>query len=137
MDSRESRCESPVPLRKCRLSVDFLGERKKTNKHKEFWRDTPWRVSRLSSGNVPSVPSYVPSVPRTFCPLNWNCPDNSAQTSRVSLGRPEFIPGTLPGHSDHQISLCDLSLSFFFFFSPYFFQLRTQLTKQPPRSSSK
>ena len=23
-------------------------EREKTNKHKEFWRDTPWFVSRLS-----------------------------------------------------------------------------------------
>ena len=45
---------------------------RKTNKHKEFQRDTPWCMSRLSHGHVPSVPSYVPSVPRTFCPLNWN-----------------------------------------------------------------
>ena len=87
--------------------------KKKTNKHKEFWRDAPWWVSRLSRGNVPSVPSNVPSVPRTFSPLNWNCPHKSAQTSRVFLGRPEFIPGTLPGHSDHQIPLCDFSLSVF------------------------
>ena len=85
----------------------------KTNKHKEFWRDTPRCVSRPSRGNVPSVPSYVPSVPRTFCPLNWNCPHESAQTSRVSLGRPEFIAGTVAGHSDHQIPLCDFSLSAF------------------------
>ena len=47
--------------------------KEKTNKHKEFSRDTPWCVSRLSLGYVPSVPSYVPSVARTFCPLNWNC----------------------------------------------------------------
>ena len=45
---------------------------KKTNKHQQFWLDTPWCLSRLSHGHVPSVPSYVPSVPRTFCPLNWN-----------------------------------------------------------------
>ena len=37
----------------------------------------------------------------------------SAQTFRVSLGRPKCFLGTLPGHSDHQIPLCDFSLSFF------------------------
>ena len=34
--------------------------------------------------------------------------------SQVSLGRPEFVPGTPPGHSDRQIPLCDFSLSVFF-----------------------
>ena len=29
--------------------------KEKTNKHKEFWRDTPWCASRLSQGHVPSV----------------------------------------------------------------------------------
>ena len=53
------------------------GERKKTNKHKEFWRDTPWCVSRLSRA---SVPSYVPSA---GCP--WDVPN-------LSLGRFRGIP---------------------------------------------
>ena len=98
--------------------------KKKTKKHKEFWRDTPWFVSHLSRGHVPSVPS---SVPQAFCPDLREFPHKSAQTSRVSLGRPEFILGTLPGHSDHQIPLCDISLlvfcslggrfGYFFFFS--------------------
>ena len=35
--------------------------------------------------------------------------------SQVSLGRPEFVPGTPPGHPDRQIPLCDFSLSVFFF----------------------
>ena len=51
-----------------RLPLGKWGK-KKTNKHKEFWPDTPWCASRLSRGHVPSVPWYVPSVPRTFCPL--------------------------------------------------------------------
>ena len=89
----------------------FKWGKKKTNKHKEFWRDTARFMSRLSPGHVPSVPSSVPSVPRTFCPLNVNFHINRPKTSRVSLGRPEFIRGTLPGHSDHQIPLCDFSLS--------------------------
>ena len=38
------------------FSWHSLGKEKKTNKHKEFWRDTPWFVSRLSRGRVPSVP---------------------------------------------------------------------------------
>ena len=33
--------------------------------------------------------------------------------SHVSLGRPEFVPGTPPGHPDRQIPLCDFSLSVF------------------------
>ena len=37
--------------------------------------------------------------------------------SQVSLGRPEFILGTPPGHPDRQIPLCDFSLSVFFFLS--------------------
>ena len=50
-----------------------IGKKKlETNKHKEFWRDTLRCVSRLSRGHVPSVPSYVPSVPWTFCPVNMN-----------------------------------------------------------------
>ena len=76
-----------------------LGKEKKTNKHKESWRDTPWCVSRLSRGNVPSVPSYVPSVPRRFCPLNWNFhlhrpkrPGCPWDVPNLSLGRFRGIP---------------------------------------------
>ena len=72
--------------------------KEKTNKHKEFWRDTPWCASRLSRGHVPSVPWYVPSVPGTFCPFSIDLHINQAQMSQVSLGRPEFVPGTPPGH---------------------------------------
>ena len=75
--------------------------KKKPNKHKEFWRDTPWCVSRLSRGNVPSVPSYVPSVPRTFWPLNWNFHINRPKrpgcpwdVPNLSLGRFRGIPTT-------------------------------------------
>ena len=88
--------------KKCRSS-HIWGRRKKqwkkkTNKHKEFWRDTPWCASRLSRGHVPSVPWYVPSVPGTFCPFSIDLHINQAQMSQVSLGRPEFVPGTPPGH---------------------------------------
>ena len=34
--------------------------------------------------------------------------------SQVSLGRPEFVPGTASGASDRLIPLCDFSLSVFF-----------------------
>ena len=70
--------------------------KEKTNKHEEFWRDPPWRVSRLSRGNVPSVPSYVPSVP-----LNWNLHINRPKrpgcpwdVPTLSLGRFRDIPTT-------------------------------------------
>ena len=33
--------------------------------------------------------------------------------SQVFLGRPDFVPGTPPGHPDCQIPLCDFSLSVF------------------------
>ena len=33
--------------------------------------------------------------------------------SQVSLGRPEFVPGTPPGHPTAKIPLCDFSLSVF------------------------
>ena len=58
-------------------------------------------MSRLSRGNVPSVPRYVPSVPRTFCPLNWNFhisrpkrPGCSWDVPNLSLGRFRGIPTT-------------------------------------------
>ena len=63
-------------------------------------------VPRLSHAHVPSVPSYVPSVPWTFCPadilpLELEFPHKSAQTFRVSwdipnlsLGRFRSIPTT-------------------------------------------
>ena len=54
---------------------------------------------------VPSVPRTCPIrpvihpvCPADILPLELEFPHKSAQTSRVSLGRPEFFPGTL-----HQI----------------------------------
>ena len=53
-------------------------------------------------------------TPPGLCPV---CPVDMSHLSRhmarVSLGRPEFIPGTLPGHSDPRIPSCDFSLSVF------------------------
>ena len=69
----------------------------KTNKHKEFWRDTPWFVSRLSRGHVPSVPSSVPSVPRTFCPLNVNFHINWLKRPGCRWDVPNLSPGRSRG----------------------------------------
>ena len=51
-----------------------------------------------------------------FCasPISIDLHINQAQMSQVSLGRPEFVPGTPPGHPDRQIPLCDFSLPVFF-----------------------
>ena len=57
------------------------------------------------NGHVPSapsyVPSYVPSVPRKFCPLNWNlhinrptCPGCPWDVPNLALGRFRGIPTT-------------------------------------------
>ena len=96
------------------LAVVTWGK-KKTNKHKEFWRDTPWCASRLSRGHVQSVPWYVPSVPGTFWPFSIDLHINQSQMSQVSLGRPEFVPGTPPGHPTAKF-LCVISLYRFFVF---------------------
>ena len=83
----------------CGRVPKFYGEGK-NNKHKEYRRDTPWCASRLSRGHVPSVPWYVSrlsrghSVPLVSIDLHIN----QAQMSQVSLGRPELVPGTPPGH---------------------------------------
>ena len=65
-------------------------------------------MSRLSRGNVPSVPSHVPSVPRTFCLLNRS----------FHINRPNIpgVHGTSRINSwdcKHQIPLCDFSLLVF------------------------
>ena len=70
----------------------------------------------------PICPVICPVCPVCLLPLECESPHKSAQTSRLSLGCPEFIPGTLPGHSDHQIPLCDISLSVFC--SPYLGSIR-------------
>ena len=71
--------------------------KEKNNKHKEFWRDAPWFVSRLSRGHVPSVPSSVPSVPRTFCPLNVNFHINRPKRPRCPWDVPNLSPGRSRG----------------------------------------
>ena len=96
------------------LKVQILWGKKKTNKHKEFWRDTPWCASRLSRGHVPICP--------VICPV---CPGD--RFTHKSGPNVPGVPGTsrvCPWHasgaseSDRQIPLCDFSLSVFF--SPYF-----------------
>ena len=75
----------PLPkksaLRNSARKTAFWWGKEKTNKHKEFWGDTLWCVSRLSCGHVPS-PSYVLSVPRTSCPLNLNFHTWATETRR-------------------------------------------------------
>ena len=85
----------------CQDSVEKWGK-KKTNKHKEFWRDTPWCACRLSRGHVPSVPG-------TFCPFSIDLHINQA-----SLGRPEFVPGTPPGHPTAKFLYVIFLYRFFF-----------------------
>ena len=97
----------------------------KTNKHKEFWRDTPWCASRLSRGHVPSVPWYVPSVPGTFCPFSIDLHRNQAQMSQVSLGRPEFVPGTSPGHPTAKFLYVIFLYRFFLSLSMYWNRLQS------------
>ena len=86
----------------------------RANKHKEFRRDTPWCASRLSRG-------HVPSVPRTFCPFSIDLHINQAQMSQVSLGRPEFVPGTPPGHPTAKFLYVTFLYRFFSF--PNYFQI--------------
>ena len=77
------------------------------SKHKEFWRDTPWCVPRLSHSpmDMSHLSRHMFSVcPATFCPLNLSF----------------HINRTLPGHSDHQIPKYVIFLHIgFFFLSPY------------------
>ena len=101
------------------------------NKHKEFWRDTPWCVSRLSRGNVPSVPSHVPSVPRTFRPLNWNFHINRPKrpgcpwdVPNLSLGRFRGIPTTKFLYV----------IFFIFFFSLPIFRRKKQTRETPKKA---
>ena len=64
----------------------FEGPVRKANKHKEFWRDTPWFVSRLSRGHVPSVPScpicpvICPVRPMDILPLECEFPHKSVSS---------------------------------------------------------
>ena len=46
---------------------------------------------------TPICPVICPVCPADVLPLELGFPHELAQTSWVSLGRPEFIPGTLPG----------------------------------------
>ena len=92
--NKENGKTEKIGTRKKKKKTAKMGK-EKTNKHKEFWRDTPWFVSRLSRGHVLSVPSSVPSVPRTFCPLNVNFHINRPKRP----GCPWDIPNISPGRS--------------------------------------
>ena len=73
-------------------SCEQIGEKNTRIDIKNFG-GTPPGVSRLSHGHVPPVPSYVPSVPRTFCHLNLNFhinpkrPGCSWEVPNLSLGQ--------------------------------------------------
>ena len=77
----------------------FWGK-KKTNKHKEFWPGHPLVCVPSVLWKCPICPVICPVCPADVPPLELEFSHKSAQTSRVSLGRPEFVPGALPGHSD-------------------------------------
>ena len=87
-----------------------LGE-KKNNRHKEI-RGKPLHLDcdhgcvHLSCGNVPSVP-------QTFCPIYVELHINRSGRPGCPRIHPQTVPGTLPGHTDHQIPLCGLCLSVF------------------------
>ena len=72
--------------------------KEKTNKHKEFWRDTPWCASRLSR-HTSHLSRDMSRLSRGHSvPFSIDLHINQAQMSHVYLGRPEFVPGTPPGH---------------------------------------
>ena len=94
--------------------LQLLGKEKKPINIKEFWRDAPWCASRSVPGTRPICPVTVSRLSRGHsAPFSIDLHINQAQMSHVSLGRPEFVPGTPPGHPDRQIPLCDFSLSVF------------------------
>ena len=67
----------------------------------------PVDVSRLSRGNVSSVP-------RTFCPIDVELHRNQVRTSWVSREtHPQTIPETFPRHTDDEIPSCVFCLSVF------------------------
>ena len=74
------------------------GERKKPINIKNFG-GTPPGVRPVCPGDTSHLSRDMsPSVPGTFCPFCIDSHINQAQMSQVSLGRPEFVPGTPPGH---------------------------------------
>ena len=76
------------------IAVPLFAE---TNKHKEFGGTHP--------GVRPVCPGDTSHLSRDI-----DLHITQAQMSQMSLGRPEFVPGTPPGHPDRQIPLCDFSL---------------------------
>ena len=91
--------------------------KEKTNKHKEFWRDTPWRACVPSvPWTCPICPVLCPICPAEFCSLNWNFHINRPKrrgcpwdVPNLSLGRFRGIPTTK-----------FLYVIFLYRFSPYF-----------------
>ena len=77
----------------------------------------PFFRERKKPINIKNFGGTPPGV-RPVCPGDTShLSRDMSRLSQVSLGRPEFVPGTPPGHPDRQIRLCDFSLSVFF--SPY------------------
>ena len=108
---------TPTPLRSSqknpRNSRNFMEQFFGKFQSDDSGKKKPINIKTFGGWTCPICPVICPVCPADILPLECEFPHKSAQTSRVSLGRPEFIPGTLPGHSDHQIPLCDISLSVF------------------------
>ena len=107
------------------MHVGYLGRNIWLKKRLRAWHIKKKTINVKNFGGTPLVcipsvpwtcpicPVICPVCPADVLPLEFESPHKSAQTSRVSLGSPEFFPGTLPGSSDHQMPLLDFSYRLF------------------------
>ena len=83
------------PLLECLL---LIGERKKPINIQSFG-GTPPGVRPVCPGDTSHLSRDMSRLSRGHSvPLSIDLHINQAQMSQVSLGRPEFVPGTPPGH---------------------------------------
>ena len=77
----------------------IYGERKKPINIKNFG-GTPPGVRPVSPGDTSHLSRDMSRLSQgtCFCPFSIDLHINQAQMSQVSLGRPEFVRGTPPGH---------------------------------------
>ena len=93
-----------------------MGNEKKTINIKNFG-GTPPGVRPVCPGDTSHLSRDVSRLAKgTFCPFSIDLHINQAQMSQVSLGRPEFLPGTPPGHPTAKFLY--LIFLYRFFFSP-------------------
>ena len=88
----------------------LMGKEKPTNT-KNFGR-TPPGLCPICPVDMSHLSRHLSRLfPADILPLNVNFHIDRPKRPGCPWGRPEFIPGTLPGHFHHQIPLCDFSLS--------------------------